>query len=638
MKQCSCAGCRLINEPGAAKAHNHTKDEACGHDHPQGEKESLGRDILWAGISAALLILSLLARAFFPGVLSPALMILCALAAGLPIFIQGVKNLFCLNLEELSLLTVAVAAAFILGEFFEAAMVTLLFRAGEILEDLAVSRSKREVAAVTRIIPDYATIILPGGEHRTVRAASLEVGSLILVKSGERLPVDCEILSGESSVDSSSLTGESLPRSVGPGEKVLSSSINLGGVLTCRTVSAYEDSAAARIIELVRESAAKKGVTEKLISRFARVYTPAVMVLALLTALLPPLLGFGEFRAFVMRALVFLVASCPCALVIATPLAFFSGIGAAYRQGVLIKGSRYLEALAGSKTVVFDKTGTLTSGSPAVVGVIPAEGSTADEVLALAALCESASTHPLAKAVLEAFGEKADLSGVVSLQEVTAQGMRALLKDGEALCGSARLMAASGVSTAGLPDAPLYVAKNNKLLGAIKIADRPRADAAETVRLLKSLGITRTVILTGDAEEPAREIAGAASIAEVYAGLLPDEKVSVFERIREETRGGCVYVGDGINDSPVLARSDVGVAMGLSSDAAIEAADMVLLSDRLSSLPVAIRIARRTSRLARLIIGGALCVKMAVLILAFLGLAGMGLAVFADTGVAIICV
>lgn len=642
MKTCNCGGCRV--ESGAvALEQPHT--DSCGCEHSLahhahgghgsgrgGEISSLRQDVI-----AVILSVLLFAGALF--VPAPAvktvLLAAAVLIAGAPIFWEGLKRIVRFDFEEMSLLTVAVVAAVCIGELSEAVIVTILFRLGEILEELAIDRSQRKVEAVTKILPDSANLVTAQG-IQTVSARTLPVGSTILVKSGERLPVDCRVLSGSSSVDQSSLTGESLPRAVEAGDKILSSAINLGGVLTCETTSTFDDSAASKIIEMVRDAAAKKDRTERLISRFARVYTPIVMLLAAV-AVLPPLLGFGEFSAWIHRALVFLVAACPCALVIATPLVFFGGIGALSGQGVLVKGSRYIEALAKADSVVFDKTGTLTTGRPQITEIIPAGAHTAEEVLRLAAICESGSNHPLAQAVIAAAGE-IDAAALESCEEITAQGMRAVIGGEQVLCGSERLMLEHGVDTAGLPGANLYVAQGGGIIGAIRIADRARPEAAQAVRELAALGVTNTAMLTGDGPEAARQVQAETGIAQVYANLLPGDKVSRFGDIKEATPGATLYVGDGINDSPVLARSDAGVAMGLASDAAIQAADVVLLSDSLVSLPQAVRISRRTARLARGIIAFALGVKLLVLLLAFLGAASMWMAVFADVGVSIISV
>lgn len=613
--------------------HSHDGDgDGCGCSHGNADVTTLKQDVI-----AIIVAVAIAAGSFFAeGMLASVILVIATLVVGLPIFREGVKNILRLNLEELALMTIAVTAAVIIGELPEALLVTLLFRIGNVLEDLAVSRSRREVEAVTNIIPENANLLAADGSISAVGARTLAVGSRILVKPGERVPVDCTVLEGVSSVDTSSLTGESAPREVQSGDAVLSGSVNMEGVLTCETTSSFDGSTASKIVAMVRDSAAKKGRTERLLSRFARVYTPIVIVVAILVAVVPPLLGAGSFTDYISRALVFLVASCPCALVIAVPLSFFAGIGAASKNGILIKGSKYIEALAQTDAVVFDKTGTLTTGRLSVAGVYPAEGHTEEDVLALASACESFSNHPIAKAVVEA--HTPDTAGLTGCEEITAYGMRAQLSGEEVLCGAARLMERFGVDISALPDANVYVARGGVAVGAVAVYDHPREDAAETLTQLGRMGVRRTAMLTGDGKAAAEKTARETGIGEVHAGLLPAGKVSAFEQIKNSTAGKVAFVGDGINDSPVIAQADAGIAMGLASDAAIEAADVVLLSDKLSSLPQAVRIARRTARLARFNIAFALLVKLAVFVLAFFGVANMGIAVFADVGVTVLSV
>lgn len=626
MKNCECSTeCRHEGEAAVLET-----GCACGcpgeseRDNEEGEIKST---ILWLAGAVALA-----AAGFLLPQAKTALLAASVLAAGWPVFWQGIKNILKLDLEELSLLTIAVVAAAAIGELPEAVMVTILFRVGELLEDLAVSRSRREIEAATKIIPENANLLLQDGSTKSISAKQINIGDKMLIKNGERVPVDCSVISGGSTLDCSSLTGESAPRDAGPGDRLLSGMVNLGGVLTCEATSTFDNSTASRIVEMVRESAAKKGGTERLISRFARVYTPIVIGLALAVALLPPLLGFGEFRLWVGRALVFLVASCPCALVIATPLAFFAGIGACSKRGILVKGSKYIEALAKTSAVVFDKTGTLTTGALSVESITGEP-----ETLELAAILESYSNHPIAKAIVAAYGSP-DAAKADNCEEIASYGLRAAVDGAEVLCGSRRLMEQYNVDTSHLPEANVYVAKDGGALGCIAVADTPRQDAAETIERLRAMGIGKTVMLTGDAEAAAQKTAEKIGINKVFANLLPQNKVERLAEVRALQAGSTLFVGDGINDSPVLAASDAGVAMGMGSDAAIEAADVVLLSDKLAALPQAISIARKTASLARFNIAFALAVKAAVLILAFFGAAGMWLAVFADVGVAILSV
>jgi len=648
MKKCSCDSCHtdgnemaLACDCGSANEYHHEQEHSQERDHSHGGEQisSLKQDII-SVIAAAVVAVA----AYFTPYATPypavqiALYLAAILIAGLPVFREGIKGIFHLQLEEMALMTIAVTAACIIGEFPEAMLVTVLFRLGEILEDLAVSRSRREVEAITKIIPENANLLGADGAATVVGAKELALGSKILIKSGERVPVDCRILSGSSSLDTSSLTGESIAREVSPGELCLSGSINLGGSLVCETVSTFADSTAAKIVEMVRDSAAQKGNTERFITRFARVYTPLVILAAVLLAVAAPLLGLGTFTMWLSRALVLLVASCPCALVISIPLSFFAGIGACSKNGVLVKGSKYMEALAQADTVVFDKTGTLTTGALSVDTVTAARNSSREEVLRLSALCESYSNHPIAKAVVSAHGA-VDTAEVEECRELTSYGMRAVLKNGDVLlCGSRRLMERFDVPMDGLPEANVYLARGGAALGAVSVCDSPRPDAADTILELKELGIRRTVMLTGDGGAAAEKTRALVGLDEARHDLLPADKVENFAEIKKTSAGKTIYVGDGINDAPVLAAADAGVAMGLASDAAIETADVVLLSDKLRSLPQAIRITRRVTRLARFNVAFALTVKALVFVLTVFGMATMWMAVFADVGVSILAV
>ena len=640
---CSCgSGHSSQSEHGGGHEHGHgddTDDEpasscGCGCSSNSGEPTTRKQDII--SIAGAIL-LAIPAMLVGDGIIRLSLMLAAILLVGFPIFLQGIKNIFKLDFEELALLTIAVTAACIIGEYPEALLVTMLFRVGEMLEDIAVSRSKREVEAITKIIPENANLLLEDGKTKLVSAKALVIGQHILVKSGERIAVDGIVLSGESSLDTSSLTGESTPREVSAGDNVLSGSVNVGGVLTIETTSVFENSTAARIVEMVKDAAARKGTTERMISRFARVYTPIVIIVAIIVAVLPPLLGFGTFTQWIGRSLVFLVASCPCALVISVPLSFFAGIGAASKQGILIKGSRYIEALALADCIVFDKTGTLTEGRLSVSETEVLEGCSETEMLRLAAICESYSNHPIARAIVQHVGT-VDAAAAVKIEEITAHGISAEIGGETVLCGSARLMEREGISVSSLKPANVYISRAGRALGAIHLFDNPRGDAAEAITSLHKGGITRTVMLTGDSRAAAEKTAKMIGLDDIRAELLPQDKVEHLQELREKSGGKVIFVGDGVNDAPVLAAADAGVAMGFGSDSAIEAADVVLLSDKLSLLPQAICIAKRTSALARFNIVFALAVKLAVFVLAFLGIAQMWMAVFADVGVSILAV
>ncbi len=617
---------------GHSHSHKHGGDSCgCGHDHSH-EAEKKEYIALGAGIVIVAVAM------FMPNdVLKMLITLLGVITAGFRTFLDGIKSIAKFKFDETSLLTIAVIAAFALGEYFEAAAVTLLFQAGEILEGIAVSRSTKSVEALTNIRPESANIVDKGG-IRAVKAQTVAMGSTILIKPGEKVPLDAVIENGETSLDTSALTGESVPVYAKAGDRVLSGSVNLNGAITCKTISTFDNSAASKIIEMVRDSAAKKGVTEKFISKFARVYTPIVVLLAVLTAILPPFLGLGSFSEWISRALVFLVASCPCAIVISIPLSFFAGIGAASRQGILIKGSKYLEILSRAKQVVMDKTGTITTGKLSVTDIISANGFSKDEIAALAAAAESRSNHPMAKAVLSYVGENTLKTDIKNYEETAGQGVSADIGEDKVLCGSLKLLQERGVDVSAFKssDANIFVAKNGVLAGAITVSDTIRPEAQRAVAELKELGISKTVMLTGDNEEQAKKIKEKSGVDSFFAKLLPQDKVEHLEKIKRD--GTTVFIGDGINDAPVLAMADAGVAMGFGTDAAIQAADVVLLIDKLTGMAQAVRISSRTMSLARFNMIFALLVKAVVLVLGVLGMAQMWMAVVADVGVSIICV
>ena len=543
--------------------------------------------------------------------------------------------------DENFLMSVATVGAFFIGEYPEAVAVMLFYQVGELFQSYAVGRSRRSIAALMDIRPDYANLE-SDGELRQVDPGEVAVGDVIAVRAGERIPLDGTVLEGSSDVNTSALTGESLPRSVGPGGGVISGCVNLTGLLRVRVEKTYGDSTVAKILDLVENSAAKKARTENFITRFARYYTPAVVLGALLLAVLPPLLFGGGWSDWVRRALIFLVISCPCALVISIPLSFFGGIGGASRCGILVKGSNYLEALAKAEIVVFDKTGTLTKGTFRVTAVHP-EAIPERELLEMAALAESYSDHPISRSLREAFGAEPDRSAVSDVQEITGCGVRARVDGRNVLAGNARLMELEGVfwKECELSGTVVHVAADGRYLGHIVISDEVREDSAEAVADLRRQGVRSAVMLTGDLKEVGERVAGELGIDEVHAELLPAGKVEQVEALlkRKSARGKLVFVGDGINDAPVLSRADIGVAMGgLGSDAAIEAADVVLMDDRPSKIAQAIQISKKTLRIVWQNIVFALGVKAVVLVLGALGLANMWEAVFADVGVMVLAI
>ena len=564
------------------------------------------------------------------------------LIIGADVLWEAVEHIFQGHVfDENFLMAVASVAAFCVGEYPEAAAVMLLYQVGELFQSCAVGKSRKSIADMMDIVPEYANLETPEG-IRQVDPEEVPVGSILLIKPGERIPLDGVVIDGESRIDTAALTGESVPRHAGPGEEVISGCVNGSGSLRIRTTRAFADATVTRILELVENASSRKARVENFITRFARIYTPVVTVGAVLLAVLPPLLLGKSWSEWIHRACVFLVVSCPCALVISVPLGFFGGIGAASRKGILVKGSNFLEALARLSTLVFDKTGTLTKGEFKVSAVLPAEGSET-ELLELAALGESCSTHPIALSIREAWGDELDESRVQAAQEISGMGLVAVVDEKEVLLGSRKLMEAreipfSPVDTAGTV---VYIARENRYCGAIVISDAVKEGAAEALQALRQAGVGKTVMLSGDREQTAHAVGEALGIDEIRAELLPQDKVLEGEALlkRQPKNRTLGFVGDGLNDAPVLGRADVGIAMGsLGSDAAIEAADVVIMDDDLRKLPSAVRIARKTLRIVKQNIVFALTVKFAILILGALGLASMWLAVFGDVGVSVIAI
>ena len=540
--------------------------------------------------------------------------------------------------DENLLMAVATIGAFATAEYAEAVFVMLFYQIGELFQDYAVGRSRRSIAALMDLRPETANLEGERGEIEAVYPEDVEAGAVIVVKPGERIPLDGVILSGSSWLDTAALTGESVPRAVSPGDTVISGCVNQTGLLRIQVTHPYGESTVARILELVENASEKKAVSEQFISRFARYYTPCVVIAALLLAVLPPLF-VGNWAGWFHRALIFLVISCPCALVISVPLSFFGGIGGASKQGILVKGGSYLEALAQAETVVFDKTGTLTRGSFTVTEVDPEHGFTREDLLETAALAEQHSSHPIALSLKAAWGGAPDPSRLTAVEELAGHGVRAVV-DGKTVCvGSRRLMEQQDLPTCDEVGTVVHVSVDGLYAGRIVISDLPKEDAAAAIAALKRSGVKRTVMLTGDTQAAAERTGAALGLDEVHAQLLPDQKAAIVEQLLAETSGTLVFVGDGINDAPVLTRADVGIAMGaLGSDAAIEAADIVLMDDKPAKIVMAIRISRKTLRIVRQNIWLALGVKFGVLLLGALGLADLWMAVFADVGVAFLAI
>lgn len=557
--------------------------------------------------------------------------------------------------DESFLMAVATIGAFAMIFFpetephmAEGAAVMLFYQVGELFQSYAVGKSRKSIAAMMDIAPDYANIERDGAIVE-VDPDEVQVGDIIVVKPGERVPIDGVVVDGTSQLDTAALTGESVPRHIEVGGEVISGCINMTGVLRIRTTKLFGTSTVSRILELVENASEKKARTENFITRFARVYTPIVTLAAVAIAVVPPLLGMGAWAGWILRGLTFLVVSCPCALVISVPMSFFGGIGGASRLGILVKGSNYLEALAQVDTVVFDKTGTLTSGTFGVVGVHPADAIGSDQLLAVAAHAEAFSDHPIALSVKKAYLDEApadserviDQARIEGAAEESGHGVKATVDGHAVLVGNDKLMSAHGISC---PDCELtgtilHVAIDGSYAGHIVIADTVKDDAAQAIADLHAAGVERCIMLTGDREEVARSVASDLGLDEYHAQLLPGDKVEQVERILDSARGNLAFVGDGINDAPVLTRADVGIAMGaMGSDAAIEAADIVLMDDKPSNIARAIRVARKTMRIVHQNIVFAIGVKLLILALAAVGIANMWLAVFGDVGVAVIAI
>ena len=609
----------------------------------QEEKQTLKRDIIIILLGAALFVGVWIYTGSQPNInqwLMLGLFLVPYLVLGFEIISDAIIKLLHGELfDEYFLMTVASIGALCIGEYPEAVAVMLFFRIGECFEDYAVDKSRRSIAELMDIRPDYACVEVDGVLQK-FDPNTIPVGTVITVTPGERIPLDGVIMDGESSVDTSALTGESMPRTVKKGQQVVSGCVNLSGVLRIRVSSTYKESTVSKMLELVEHSANSKSRREALVTRFAKVYTPVVVALAVLLAVIPSLVD-GNWLEWIRRALIFLVISCPCALVISVPLSFFGGIGCASKHGILIKGSTYLEALADTSTVVMDKTGTVTEGSFSVTGVEPIGISGAD-LITLAAAAECYSSHPIALSLRKACQSLPDRRLVTNVRELTGRGIEANVCGRRVLVGNAALMTSNGIT----PKTPtehatiVHVAADGIYGGYIVIDDRIKDGAKQAVSDLYRLGVESTVMLTGDGKRTAQAVATALGVNNVYSELLPSDKViAVEELLRQKHTGTLLFVGDGINDAPVLARSDVGIAMGaLGSDAAVEAADVVLMDDDVRKLPLAIEISQHTVGIAKQNIAFSLTVKFVIMLLGALGIAGMWLAVFADVGVLILAV
>ena len=593
-------------------------------------------------IGGTIFVIALVAG-FDNPILNLALYLAAYVIVGGDVVLRALRNITRMQVfDENFLMFIATVGAFLIGEYPEAVGVMLFYQIGELFQSYAVDKSRKSIAELMNIRPDYANL-KRDGEISKVDPDDVLVGDEIIIRPGERIPLDAVVIVGSSMVDTSSLTGEAVPRDVSVGADLLSGCINLSGLLTARVTKEFGDSTVSKILDLVENATAKKSKSENFITKFARVYTPAVVILAAMLAFIPPLtFSDAPFTEWIFRALTFLVISCPCALVISVPLSFFGGIGGASRQGILVKGGNYLEALAKTEIVIFDKTGTLTKGVFDVQKIV-AKHMEPEKLLQLAALAESHSNHPISMSLKRAYGKeiKSDIAGDV--QEIAGLGVQAVIEGREIVVGNAKLMTGKGI----VHNEPentgtiIHIAVDGNYEGYIVIADEIKKDAAKTIKSLKAEGVKQTVMLTGDKKSVGEQVAKKLGIDQVYTELLPGDKVQKLEEImaRKSKKGKVAFVGDGVNDAPVLARSDVGIAMGgLGSDAAIEAADVVIMTDEPSKIVSAIKIAKRTVRIAKQNIFFALSVKAVVLLLGALGLANMWAAVFADVGVSIIAI
>ena len=572
-----------------------------------------------------------------------AFLIVAYVILGWDVVWQAVKNITRGQVfDEHFLMSVSTIGAFAIGEYPEAVAVMLFYQVGEFFQSLAVKRSRKSISDLMDICPDSATV-KRNGVLQVVSPESVAVGEIIVVKPGEKIPLDGIVVDGESMLDTKALTGESVPRSIRKGDEALSGCINQSGLLTLKVTKSFGESTVSKITDLVENASARKAPTENFITTFARYYTPVVVGMAAVLAIIPPLVLGGGWSEWLRRGFVFLIVSCPCALVISIPLTFFGGIGAASKRGVLVKGSNYLEALNKVSVVVFDKTGTLTKGVFEVANIIPAAGYQKEQVLEYAAQAESYSNHPIAKSILATYGKPIDQKQFSDFEEISGHGISVMVQGKKVLAGNSKLMESEKIAYAACDAAgtKFYVAADGSYVGCILIADEVKPDSKCAIAELKKIGVEKTVMLTGDNEQIGKSVADELGLDAYYAQLLPDQKVEKLEMLDKQKRQGSklAFVGDGINDAPVLARADVGIAMGgLGSDAAIEAADVVLMTDEPSKLVEAIDVAKATKRIVMQNIVIALGIKSVFLVLGALGMAGMWEAVFGDVGVTIIAV
>ncbi|WMM25726.1 heavy metal translocating P-type ATPase [Tissierella sp. MB52-C2] len=609
------------------------------HDHHHDHGDVGKKEIIKLIIGGLLFILPYLLK--LEG--TPRLMVyaLSYVIVGYEVILIAVKNIMAgIPFDENFLMTIATIGAFIIGEYPEGVAVMLFYQVGEMFQGMAVNHSRKSISSLLDIRPDSANLE-KDGETIVVNPNEVNIGDTVIVRPGEKVPLDGIIIEGESSLDTSNITGESVPRNVGVNDNVLSGTVNNHGLLKIRVTKKFGESTVSKILDLVENASSKKAPTEKFITKFARYYTPVVVFAALAIVIVPTVFMGGDLRQWAYTACVFLVISCPCALVISIPLGFFGGIGGSSKAGILIKGGNYLEALNDVDTIVFDKTGTITKGTFKVTEIISYGGYSKDEILELAAYGESHSNHPIGKSILDAYNKEINKEYIKSYKEIPGKGIEVFIDGEEVILGNKKIFDEKNIKVekADSIGTVVYIGKNNKHIGTIIVSDELKDSVVEDIKKLKALGIKRTIMLSGDNESTAKKVGELVGLDKIYGNLLPQDKVSKFEDIVKDSNGRVAFVGDGVNDAPVLARADVGIAMGgLGSDAAIEASDIVIMTDEVGKIATGIKIARNTKKIVTQNIVLALGLKIIVLILGVIGMATMWEAVFADVGVSIIAI
>ena len=615
---------------------NHAHSHEHNHDHGKADK----KDIIRIGISLILFIIPNLLK--LEGNIRFITYLLSYLIVGYDVIIRAIKNVAAgIQFDENFLMTLATFGAFIIGEYPEGVAVMLFYQVGEMFQGMAVNHSRKSITALLDIKPDYANLIAED-EITVVNPTDVAIGDYILIKPGEKVPLDGIVVEGESTIDTSNITGESVPRNIREGDHIISGVVNNHGLLKVQVEKEFGESTVSKILDLVENASGKKAPTENFITKFASIYTPVVVFSALIIGILPPILAFGDLRDWAYRAFIFLVISCPCALVISIPLGFFGGIGGASKSGILIKGGNYLEALNDVETIVFDKTGTITKGTFKVTKIFNYDDYSKEEVLELAAYGEAFSNHPIGKSIVESYDKEIQKEYIKDYKEISGKGIEAKIDSKTILLGNKDLLSGNGVEIEEVDSigTTVYVSEGNKHIGTIIVSDELKENTAEDIGRLKKLGIKETIMLSGDNQETAEKVGKLAGLDKVYGDLLPQDKVNAFEDIlSKKTNSKVIFVGDGVNDAPVLARADIGIAMGaLGSDAAIEASDIVIMTDEIGKIATAIKIAKNTKKIVTQNIILALAIKLIVLVLGAFGIATMWAAVFADVGVSIIAI